>query len=107
MLKENLQKKLNEYHKGTYVRVEYQTNTNGCLRVTKGIFRILSGIITCKNGSEIIRLKLSMNKHHKPMVTYFDTNGCQVTEKEYYSMVERKEIKDWFSKHVEDIIAIG
>lgn len=108
MIRKIFEKQISNYKKGTYIRMEWQSVNGEYLKVSNGLVRLFTKeVITCKNGSEIVRMRLTKNKHHKVKVAYYH-NGVEISESDYYNGGNTKSnVNDWFVKRIEDIIKVG
>lgn len=108
MERKEVESKLNNYHLGTYLKMVVKgVNDNG-VKITRCVVRITNKAIkTNKNGIDYLTMRITKNANHKVKNTYFDHNGVEISKEQYENGIAKQEVKDYFSKHLVNIISIG
>lgn len=98
---------LKNYKKGTYVKMTWRKVQGTFTKISKGVVRLTNATInTSAYGVDYLRFRTSKSPYHTTQVRYF-SNGVEITQNEYEQMVSETKVKDWFAKHLTDIISIG
>ena len=107
MTVQNFENKMKDYKKGTYIAMEWQSVNGEYTKVSKGVVRVLNPQVqVSKANVEYIRLKTTNNPKQKVHTKYFK-NGVEISKQEYEMVNQPSNVRDWFTKHLCDIISIG
>ena len=102
----NVKDIFSKLRKNGYVNLTWKSENGSYMKVSSGVVRYWC-VDTCKNGNTIVRLRITKNQHQRINTKYY-LNGVEITETEYLNGGNAKyDIKDWFSKNINDIVKVG